>query len=146
MLEKVRKWRATRPATIFLINLLISITSGATNNMIALLNSLAEIDAEPTNLFIKSCWPINVNTAILREATMQVVFIDDFLYKLPIDLSPNHVMFVTNLDCDWSEDFVNGVRILIFMRMRSLKFGAIDLVIKVANSTCELTHNIYILD
>lgn len=90
----------------------ISCISGKDPDLITLLNSLAASESDPTNVFIKICSSVDVKTEMLRRANMQVVFIDDFMFKLPIELSPNHVMFVTNLDCNWTSDLVNGVRSL----------------------------------
>ncbi len=109
------EWTTGKATPVFLIFYLTtcSYVNGShemSKNIVNLLNDLVDSEAEPTNVFIKSCWSLSVNTDILRNATMQIVFIDDFMFKLPIELSPNHVMFLTSLDCDWTEDFLNGVR------------------------------------
>lgn len=88
----------------------ISFANGTHNHVINLLNSLSDSESEPTTVYIKSCWSLLVKTEFMKKATVQAIFIDDFLYKLPVDLSPNNVMFVTDLDCYWANDFVNGVR------------------------------------
>lgn len=114
---KAKNWTA-EAATVFLIFFLMkfSFVNGTTdNNVINLLNSLTDNEAEPTTVFIKSCWPVFVKAEFMKKVTVQAIFIDDFLYELPVDLNPNTVMFITNLDCNWAEDFVNGVRDLRFL-------------------------------
>lgn len=93
----------------------ISFLNGMENDIVSLLNEVVDNDAEPTNVFIKSCWSLSKNIEFLKKSAVQVVFISDFLYKLPIDLSPNNVMFVVNLDCEWASDFVNGVGNVYFL-------------------------------
>lgn len=113
MFEKVKESTAkeTTATVLFTILLIkISFVNGIGDSAINLLNSIARNEAEPTNVFIKSCWPLNAKIDFMKRATVQVFFIDDFLYKLPVDLSPNYVMFITDLDCEWANDFVNGVR------------------------------------
>lgn len=100
----------TKVTASFLVIVSISCVSGIDNSVVALLNAIVDHEADPTNVFIKSCWPLYVETDILRLATMQIVFIEDFMYELPIDLSPNNVLFVTSLDCEGSDEFVAGVR------------------------------------
>lgn len=87
----------------------ISSLNGIENDIAAVLNDIVDNEAEPTNVFVKSCWSLYDKTQFMKKSALQVGFIDDFMYKLPIDLSPNNVMFVVNLDCDWASDFVNGV-------------------------------------
>lgn len=114
------KERNGKASTVFLIIFLIKISfvhgMEMDNNIINLLNSLTDMEAEPTSIFIKSCWPLYINVEFMKKASMfQVVFIDDFSYQLPINLNPNNVMFVTNLDCDSADDFVNGVTNSVLM-------------------------------
>lgn len=111
MFNKKGKKSTTKSVTVLIFYLVqISFVNGNDNNIVTLLNSLVESEAQPTNVFIKSCWPISLKIEFLKGANVQVAFIDDFLYKLPVDLSPNNVMFVANLNCDWATDFANGVR------------------------------------
>lgn len=103
---------STKASTVFsaIVSIAISFVNGLDENAIVLLNTIVDHQAEPTNVFIKSCWPLHIEADILRKTTMQIGFIEDFTFELPVDLSPNNVMFVTSLDCVNTNEFVAGVR------------------------------------
>lgn len=90
--------------------------------IVAVLNDIVDNEAEPTNIFVKSCWSLYHKTQFMKKSSAQVCFIDDFMYKLPIDLSPNNVLFLVNLDCDWASDFVNGVSFFLVLFSCTYRF------------------------
>lgn len=97
---------------IFCINFLIRISQSSTieNNISSLIKDVLDNDNKPTNLFVHNCWPNLMKLEFMKKTRVQVIFINDLMYQLPGELSPDNVMFVVDLDCHWADDFVNGVR------------------------------------
>lgn len=79
------------------------------DRQIAMLNDYIYNEQTPTTLFFRSCWTWAENWYFYRNITSQTTLLKNATVVLPISVNPNKVMFLMDLDCPNSLDFIKNV-------------------------------------
>ena len=76
-----------------------------------MINKVIDYERLPTTLFIKTCLTDANKLNVLKYKTKrQTTFIENTKFHLNPNINPNSVMFILDLDCDHSINFIRNVK------------------------------------